>query len=87
MAVVTKNVPPYAVVGGNPARIIRMRTPMIVAAQLLHLQWWRYAPWQLTAVDLSDPAGAIEGIKAVVASQAPYVTDLLQVSDLTPGSC
>ena len=84
MAVVTKDVPPYAIVGGNPARIIRSRVPVIVAAQLLHLQWWRYAPWQLRSVDLSDPAGAIEGIKAVVASQAPYVPEPFEVSDLLP---
>lgn len=82
MAVVTKNVPPYAIVGGNPARIIRMRLPMLIAAQLLHLQWWRFAPWQLTGVDFSDPTGAIEGIKMLAASQAPFVPEMLQVADL-----
>ena len=37
-AVVTKNVPPYAIVGGNPARLIRFRLDPIIFAQLLHLQ-------------------------------------------------
>lgn len=86
MAVVTKSVPPYAIVGGNPARIIRMRVECIVAAQLLHLQWWLYAPWQLQDVDLSNSADAIPGIKAVAASQAPYQPGTFSVSDLLGSS-
>ncbi|MGB8468133.1 MAG: CatB-related O-acetyltransferase [Candidatus Babeliales bacterium] len=41
-SIVTKNVPPYAVVAGNPARIIKYRfTPEIIAA-LLKMQWWNW---------------------------------------------
>lgn len=39
-AVVAKNVPPYAVVGGNPATIIRMRYPDEIIRELLELAWW-----------------------------------------------
>lgn len=39
-AVVTKDVPPYAVVGGVPAKIIRYRFPEKVIEKLLELQWW-----------------------------------------------
>ncbi len=39
-AVVTKDVPPYAVVGGNPAKIIRMRFSDEVIDQLLKTRWW-----------------------------------------------
>jgi acetyltransferase-like isoleucine patch superfamily enzyme len=41
-AVVTKDVPPYAIVGGNPARIIRYRFREEVVAQLLELNWWDF---------------------------------------------
>ena len=37
---VTKNVPPYTIVGGNPAREIRKRFPNDVTARLLQIKWW-----------------------------------------------
>ncbi len=39
-AVVTKDVPPYAIVAGNPARLIRPRFPEEVAGRLVALKWW-----------------------------------------------
>ncbi len=39
-AVVTKNVPAYAVVAGNPARIIRYRFAPEMVEWLLELAWW-----------------------------------------------
>ena len=81
-AVVTKNVPPYAIVAGNPARLIRHRLDPMIFAQLLHLQWWRYAPWQLRDVDFSDPAAAIDALKMVDRQQEPYAPDPIALADL-----
>jgi hypothetical protein len=39
-AVVSKDVPPYAIVGGVPARIIRERFPAEMRQRLLRLAWW-----------------------------------------------
>ena len=39
-AVVTKDVDPYAIVAGNPARIIRQRFSANVARRLQQLAWW-----------------------------------------------
>jgi acetyltransferase-like isoleucine patch superfamily enzyme len=42
-SVVTKNVEPYAVVAGNPARLIRYRFDEVVVSRLLASKWWMYS--------------------------------------------
>lgn len=39
-SVVVKDVPPYAIVGGNPAKIIKMRFSDHEIERLLKLSWW-----------------------------------------------
>jgi acetyltransferase-like isoleucine patch superfamily enzyme len=39
-AVVTKPVPPYAIVAGNPARLLRYRFSESIIARLDSTQWW-----------------------------------------------
>jgi hypothetical protein len=39
-AVVTKDVPAYTIVAGNPARTIRRRFPEAVTNRLAELSWW-----------------------------------------------
>ena len=71
-AVVTKDVPPYGIVAGNPATLIRMRLPPVVAAELLQSAWWRYAPWQLCDVDFSVPEKAVEQLALTTPHLEPY---------------
>jgi virginiamycin A acetyltransferase len=47
-AVVTKDVPPYAVVGGNPAAIIKKRFDEATIRKLLHTQWWHWDSEKIT---------------------------------------
>jgi virginiamycin A acetyltransferase len=39
-AVVTKSVPPYAIVGGNPATVLRYRFDEATVERLLAIKWW-----------------------------------------------
>ena len=41
-AVVTKDVPAYSMVGGNPAKVIRKRFSEEDIKQLLKLTWWNW---------------------------------------------
>lgn len=56
-AVVAGDVPPYAVVGGNPAKVLKQRFPDEVAAELLAIRWWDW-PADKIARNLPAIAGA-----------------------------
>ena len=43
-AVVTKDVPPYAIAGGNPARVIRYRFDEGAISDLQKIAWWDWPP-------------------------------------------
>ncbi|MBC2772178.1 CatB-related O-acetyltransferase [Rhizobium sp. AQ_MP] len=51
-SVVARDVPPYAIVGGNPARLIRMRFTDEQIADLLTLAWW---DWPLDKIERALP--------------------------------
>lgn len=48
-SVVTKNVAPYAIVGGNPATLIRKRFSEVEIKRLLLLKWWDWPIEKITA--------------------------------------
>jgi acetyltransferase-like isoleucine patch superfamily enzyme len=56
-AVVTRDVPPYCVVAGNPAKKIRDRFPEHIAQGLLKSAWWTYGDEELrrAALLFNDP--------------------------------
>lgn len=61
-AVVAGVVPDYAVVAGNPARVIRMRFPPGTIARLNALAWW---DWPLARIDAATGALAAADIDAL----------------------
>ena len=61
-SVVVKDVPPYAIVGGNPAQIIKYRFPPKMIEALLHLRWWN---WPMEKIHdnldvMNDPAAFLQ---------------------------
>src|SRR5665811_2625453 len=62
-SVVTKDVAPYSVVGGVPARHIRFRFDEDTIAELLDLRWWRFSPNDLSGVPFDDVNAAITEIR------------------------
>ncbi|MBC5581034.1 CatB-related O-acetyltransferase [Anaerofilum sp. BX8] len=46
-SVVTRDVPPYSVAGGNPAQLIKKRFNEDLIRTLLQLKWWDFEPEKL----------------------------------------
>ncbi|MCM2454108.1 type B chloramphenicol O-acetyltransferase [Rhizobium sp. CG4] len=59
-ALVTRDVEPYAIIGGNPARNIRLRFDERLIAMLLEMQWWNWPDEQLHQVMPLLTSGDIE---------------------------
>ena len=52
-ALVAKNIPPYAIVGGNPAKIIRFRFDETTIQKLLAIAWWNWPDEKInSSIDL-----------------------------------
>ena len=73
-AVVTKDVPPYAVVAGNPAVIKKWRISPLLITPMLRCRWWRFAPWQLQHLDPAKPQSFMSGVQDMQGEQRTFHT-------------
>ena len=80
MSVVTKDVPPYAVVAGSPAQVKRFRFPKPRIAALLASRWWEFAPWDLKGAPVEQFPNFFQFIKNLreggAKPYAPTIVDL-----------
>lgn len=65
-AVVAKDVPPYAVVVGNPARVVKYRFPPETIAKLQRIKWWNW-----TETEIRERRKYMEDVEDFVARFAP----------------
>lgn len=64
-AVVTKDVAPYSIVAGNPARVIKYRFSEEVIADLLDIAWWDWPIEQVEAHMKAITSGDVPALKGV----------------------
>lgn len=70
-AVVTKSIPPYMIVGGCPAKIIRPRFDEDVINQLVSIKWWELPHKCLSGLQFDDVRKALD----VLSSRFPDRSD------------
>ncbi len=62
-SVVSKDVAPYSIVGGVPAKHIKFRFEDNIIEQLIEIKWWDYGLSALEGVDFTDINKAIKKIR------------------------
>jgi acetyltransferase-like isoleucine patch superfamily enzyme len=84
-SVVTRDVAPYTVVAGSPARPLRTRFDPGLVRELLDVRWWRFSPNQLDGVPFDDvPRAVAEVRRRVAAGLEPYAPERVAVP-VNPG--
>ena len=85
-AMVTKDVPPYAIVGGVPAKIIRYRFDDATIKRLLAAKWWDYDLSSFGPIEFSNIHKALDTIEAAIREgrAKPYAKRKVTVADLYP---
>ncbi|MEV7398089.1 CatB-related O-acetyltransferase [Aeromicrobium sp. NPDC092404] len=84
-AVVTKDVPPYSIAGGIPAKVIRPRVADDLRDELQDLRWWRFSPNQLSGIPYDDPVEAARRLRPQVeAGLQPYEPAVVEVPRPAP---
>jgi virginiamycin A acetyltransferase len=82
-AVVTKDVPNFAIVGGNPARVIKFRFDQPTIDRILASRWWErsvkdcaaYMPYMTATIDQSVEHPLVPSINESAANAAETVRD------------
>nr|WP_317235057.1 MULTISPECIES: CatB-related O-acetyltransferase [Pseudomonas] len=59
-SIVTKDVPPYAIVGGAPAKIIKYRFDDNLIDALIKSKWWTYDLSVIKKIEFTNPQRALE---------------------------
>jgi acetyltransferase-like isoleucine patch superfamily enzyme len=84
-AVVTRDIPPYSLAGGIPARVIRPRVSDDLRAELEDVQWWRYSPNQLSGIPYDDPVEAVRQLRPrIEAGLEPYEPEFTEIAKPDP---
>ena len=83
-ATVLKDVPPYAIMVGTPARVARLRFPEPIVARLLASKWWSYSIYDLFDAPMDDIEVALDVIEAKIAAGevAAYRGPIVEARDL-----
>jgi acetyltransferase-like isoleucine patch superfamily enzyme len=79
-AVVTRDVAPYEIVGGNPARRIRLRFDEAIVQELQDIQWWKYSLAHLEKRHCQSIRSTIDALKVIKNAAASQDLTVRQIA-------
>lgn len=71
-SVVVKDVPPYSIVGGNPAKIIKNRFSDYQIIRLLESEWWNYSFDEIQAFDIRNIDSFLDKFETIKYELSPF---------------
>lgn len=81
-AVLTKDVEPYAIVGGVPAKRIKWRFPELLRERLLRVRWWQYHVADFNGLDTAHPEAFLDGLEdKIAAGLQPYAPEPIDLAE------
>lgn len=83
-SVITKDVPPYMIVGGVPAKIIKPRFSEGLIEELLNIEWWKFHKNDFYGFNANKPNDFITKLKEKVCAGEikEYNPPVLRLSDI-----
>lgn len=81
-ACVVKDVEPYAIVGGVPARVLRYRFDEKIIERLQALRWWDYALTEFEGVDMADINQSISWLEDNIEKYEKLPNGFIAIDDL-----
>jgi virginiamycin A acetyltransferase len=81
-SVVTADVPPYAIVAGNPARVRKQRFDDALVERLLASRWWDLDPAGVFALDFTQPHAVCDVLLGDAHGIAPFRPATVRLRDL-----
>ena len=66
-SVVTRDIPPYTIAAGVPARVIKKRFNERTIERLLQIKWWNYSLRSLDGIDVTNVDSALDELERRIA--------------------
>jgi len=83
-SIITKDVEPFSIVAGIPAKIIRYRFEKNIINEIQQIQWWKYSLGDLKNLNANNPNLFIKGLNEKISSNLihPYIPDIITVDKI-----
>ncbi|MBW5808785.1 MULTISPECIES: CatB-related O-acetyltransferase [Burkholderia] len=81
-SIVTKDVPPFTMVAGVPAKVVKTRFSEKVTEMMLETEWWNYAYWDMKGLAFDKPEKFVNEFMEIKPTLKPFKPRVFSVRDI-----